>query len=82
MKQFTADQKFKTACRPWPNNKIYWVSDIRPLDGKGDWGYTEKSAKARPLTPADQKRFARDCNNGGVNAIFYPFGCDKEATKK
>jgi hypothetical protein len=51
----------------------YWVSELKGdghLRGRADWGYTTDPAKAIPLSPYWQKRFAADCRHVGYEARF------------
>lgn len=59
------------AYRPWSTGTTFYV-ESKPGDGGRDWGYNTNPAKALPLSPYWQRRFAADCRRVGVTAQFIP----------
>lgn len=51
------------------NGKRIWYVRETPSRGM-DWGYTDDFAKATPLSPHWQKRFASNCQLVGVRCLF------------
>ena len=57
------------ASRPWSTGTTFYVAS-KPGDDGVDWGYHTDPAKALPLSPYWQRRFAADCRRVGVTARF------------
>lgn len=52
-----------------PSGRTLYASDL-PGHGGKDWGYTDRSEKALPLSPYWQRRFAANCRAVGVQCRF------------
>ena len=61
------------ASRMWNPRTLFYVANL-PGDGGKDWEYTSDYAKALPLTPYWQRRFAAMCRYVGSNASFTEIG--------
>lgn len=60
----------KIAYRYWSKAvPIFYVAQV-PGEAGADWGYVTEAAKAKPLNPYWQRRFAADCRAVGVTAQF------------
>jgi hypothetical protein len=66
----TTQNTSKIAWRKWSKAvPIFYVSNL-PGDGGKDWGYHTDPAKALPLSPYWQVRFAANCRACGSEAFF------------